>query len=145
MHTAQLMPLPLAVSCLNKIQMGFTSLVPAHPGSPGKRAIERVCVCVIRLCPSFKLWYGSHIFWHILRSCENHLGPQMIYIISNSKLMNIDNTKLTVWLHAWISVFCVILPPALTRRAWHPDGLMSHLLLKPSSSSYQRQVKQYFC
>ena len=50
MHTAQLMPLPLAVSCLNKIQMGFTSLVPAHPGSPGKRAIERVCVCVLLDC-----------------------------------------------------------------------------------------------
>jgi len=25
---------------------GFTFLVPAHPGSPGKRAIKRVCVCV---------------------------------------------------------------------------------------------------
>ena len=44
-HMAQLMPLPLTVSCFSKIQMGFTFLVPAHPGSPGKRAIKRVCVC----------------------------------------------------------------------------------------------------
>ena len=36
LHTAQLMPLPLAVSCFGKIQIGSTSLVPAHPGSPGK-------------------------------------------------------------------------------------------------------------
>ena len=43
---AQLMPLLLTVSCFSKIQIGFTFLVPAHPGSPGKRAIKRVCVCV---------------------------------------------------------------------------------------------------
>ena len=42
---AQLMPLPLTVSCFIKIQIGFTFLVPAHPGSPGKRAVKRVCVC----------------------------------------------------------------------------------------------------
>jgi len=41
---AQLMPLPLTVSCFSKIQTGFTFLVPAHPGSPGKRAVKRVCV-----------------------------------------------------------------------------------------------------
>ena len=36
MHTAQLMPLPLTVSCFSKIQIGFTFLVPAHLGSPKK-------------------------------------------------------------------------------------------------------------
>ena len=46
LHMAQLMPLPLTVSCFGKIQVGFTFLVPAHPGSPGKRAVKRVCVCV---------------------------------------------------------------------------------------------------
>jgi len=40
------MPLPLTVSCFTKIQIGFTFLVLAHPGSPGQRAIKRVCVCV---------------------------------------------------------------------------------------------------
>ena len=44
LHMAQLMPLPLTVSCLSKTQIGFTFLVPAHPGSPGKRAVKRVCV-----------------------------------------------------------------------------------------------------
>jgi len=46
LHIAQLMPLPLTVSCFSKIQIGFTFLVPADPGSPGQRADKRVCVCV---------------------------------------------------------------------------------------------------
>ena len=46
LHIAQLMPLPLTVSCFSKIQIGFDFLVPAHLGSPGKRAVKRVCVCV---------------------------------------------------------------------------------------------------
>jgi len=37
LHTAQLMLLPLTVSCSSKIQIGFTFLVPAYPGYPGKR------------------------------------------------------------------------------------------------------------
>jgi len=47
LHMAQWMPLPLTVSCFSKIQIGFTFLVPAHQGSPGKRAVKWVCVCVI--------------------------------------------------------------------------------------------------
>ena len=44
LHMAQLMPLPLTVSCLSKIQIGVTFLVPARPGSPGQRAVKWVCV-----------------------------------------------------------------------------------------------------
>ena len=43
LHMAQLTPMPLTVSCSSKIQIGFTFLVPAHLGSPGKRAVKRVC------------------------------------------------------------------------------------------------------
>ena len=46
LHMAQLMPLPLTVSCFSKIQIGFTFLVPDHLDSPGQRAVKRVCVCV---------------------------------------------------------------------------------------------------
>ena len=53
LHKAQLMPLPLTVSCFTKIQIGFTFLVPAHPGSPGQRAVKRVCVCMLSV-------------WHLL-------------------------------------------------------------------------------
>ena len=44
LHMAQLMPLPLTVSCYSKIQIGFTFLVLAYPGGPGKRAFNQVCV-----------------------------------------------------------------------------------------------------
>ena len=55
LHMAQLMPLPLTVSCFSKIQIDFTFLVPADPGpgSPGKRAVKRVCVCA---CVYFVLY-----------------------------------------------------------------------------------------
>jgi len=46
LHMFQLMPLPLTVSCFSKIQISFTFLVPAYPGSPGERTVKRVCVCV---------------------------------------------------------------------------------------------------
>ena len=46
LHMAQLMPLPPTVSFFSKIQISFTFLVPAPPGSPGQRAVKRVCVCV---------------------------------------------------------------------------------------------------
>jgi len=55
LHIVQLMPLPLTVSCLSEIQIGFTFLVPAHPGSPGQRAVKRVCVCV----PRYSCWFGA--------------------------------------------------------------------------------------
>jgi len=48
LHMAQLMPLPLTVSCFSKIQIDFTFLVQADPGSPGK--IVCVCVCVCACC-----------------------------------------------------------------------------------------------
>jgi len=42
LHMAQLMPLPLIVSCSSK-----SRLVPAHLGSPRPKAIERVYVCLM--------------------------------------------------------------------------------------------------
>ena len=49
LHTAQLTPLPLTVSCFSRIQIGFTFLVPAHLGSPGKRAVNgSVCVFCLK-------------------------------------------------------------------------------------------------
>ena len=52
LHMAQRMAiLPLTVSCFSKIQIGFTFLVLAHLGRPGKRAVKWVCVCVcMRAC-----------------------------------------------------------------------------------------------
>jgi len=40
LHMAQLMPLPITVSCSSKIHIGFTFLVPVYPGCPGKEAVK---------------------------------------------------------------------------------------------------------
>jgi len=60
------MPLPLTVSCLSKIQIVFTFLVPvlAHPGSPGQRAFKRLCVCVL----SFSQHVGE-VFKAVAKPC----------------------------------------------------------------------------
>jgi len=55
LHMAQLMPLPLTISCFSKIQIGFTFLVPAYPGSLGKRAVKWVCVwCAVTFLASLE-------------------------------------------------------------------------------------------
>jgi len=66
---AKLMPLPLTVSCFSKIQIGFTFLVLAYPGSPGKRAVKwaRVCVC--------NLQDGGKINWHRYRTKLRRCHP----------------------------------------------------------------------
>jgi len=66
LHIAQLMPLPLTVSCCSKIQIGFTFLVLAHLGSPGQRAVKRVCVCVSPSYPSYQSRAIKYLFTHHL-------------------------------------------------------------------------------
>ena len=59
LHVAQLMPLPLTVSCFSKIQIGFAFLVLAHLDSPGKMSVKRVCVCVcVCVLITTKLYLG---------------------------------------------------------------------------------------
>ena len=60
LHMAQLMSLPLTVSCFSKIQTGLTFLVPADLGSPGQKAVKRVCVCV---CVLFCCLAARHTEW----------------------------------------------------------------------------------
>jgi len=64
LHTAQLMPLPLTISCFSKIQIGFAFLVPTYLGSPGQRAVKRVCVCV-RACVRVLLSVVYILLFHV--------------------------------------------------------------------------------
>ena len=59
------MPLPLTVSCFSKIQIGFTFLVLAHPGSRRQRAVKRVYVCV-----TVEWIKGSHLSVSIVPVCS---------------------------------------------------------------------------
>ena len=67
LHMAQLMALPLTVSCFSKIQIGFTFLIPAYPGSPGKGLLNGcVCVCVCVCVEDTKcLCSFRYVIWHL--------------------------------------------------------------------------------
>ena len=85
LHMAQLMPLPLTVSCFSKIQTGFTFLVPAHPGSRGKKAVKRVCVCVS------SLWN----VYHNTKAC--FFDPPCMWFTSCSVQALSESEMLLVW------------------------------------------------
>jgi len=69
LHMAQLMSLPLTVSCFSKIQIGFAFPVPAHPDSPGQKAIKRVRVCNSRFSgTTWVIFTGRMLF--LCRSTE---------------------------------------------------------------------------
>ena len=71
LHMAQLIPLPLTVSCSSKIQIGCTFLVPAHPGSPGQSAVKRVCVgCIQNQSGIIMMWCGTQRTF-----CNTSNGP----------------------------------------------------------------------
>jgi len=61
LHMAQLMPLPLTVSCFSKVEIGFTFLVP---GSSGQRAVKWVRVYIYykqqRVCRPLKASSHRH-------------------------------------------------------------------------------------
>ena len=66
LHIAQLMPLPLTVSCFIKIQIGFTFLVPAHPDKGPLNGCVFVCVCVsvsvcVYVCVGRKTLLGQSV------------------------------------------------------------------------------------
>jgi len=74
LHMAQLMPLPLTFSCFSKIQIDFTFLVPAHPGSPGQSAIKRVCIYIVCLF----IPYASLLI--LLSSLFPYLSPPLLIL-----------------------------------------------------------------
>jgi len=91
LYMAQLMPPPLTVSCFSKIQIGFTFLVPAHLGSPGKGLLN-VCVCNYLAFSALTLlagrqewhpackkteWWGAGVVICLERCVDLHLAQMM--------------------------------------------------------------------
>ena len=95
---AQLMPLPLTVSCFSKTQIGFAFLVPADLGSPGKRTVKWMCVC------------NSHTICNFLyrKTTSNQLiisikiQDNFFYQITNAVL---ERRPLLVLLHPFSGLF----------------------------------------
>jgi len=70
---AQLMPLPLTVSCFNKMQIGFTFLVPAHLGSPEKGPLNG---CVKRV-------FNVKLIGLLTAYKVHHLAPQTLCCVED--------------------------------------------------------------
>ena len=81
LHMAQLMPLSLTVSCFSKIQIGYTFLVPARPGSPGQMAVKR-CVTVCCLICSDR--YISRHYGGCVFTC-------LVFVSKASRCKNLSN------------------------------------------------------
>ena len=91
LHMAQLMLLPLNVSCFSKIQIGFTFLVPAYLGSPGKGPLNG-CVCVC-LCVKFQtnstsllgiIAMYSSVLWGAVRFQKHSVQAMLIRALYGS-------------------------------------------------------------
>ena len=113
LHMAQLMPLPLTVSCSSKIQISFTFLVPAQPGSPGKRTVKWVCG------PGLPRWAGTRrnihpltpilVIGHPLSTSSIYYDPQhplySVYVLDNPPNCqlptSLSTTSFTADLRRW--------------------------------------------
>ena len=109
LHVAQLMPLPLTVSCFSKIQIGFTFLVPAHPGSPEKSAVKPVCVCACVFVFIERCEFGPAFF----RSCD-------FVVVS---------TVLTVWCDIGVSAAIGVQNSGVSVTSFYPrDAVLARVL-----------------
>ena len=96
LHMAQLMPLPLTVSCFSKIQIRCTFLVPAHLGSPGQRAVKLACVCVATTYSRCRGIVNNHIKKGLLLSL-----PVKFFFENQSIFGKVTSKKVTA------RAFCV--------------------------------------
>jgi len=114
LHMAQLMPLPLTVSCFSQIQIAFTFLVPAHPGSHGQMAVKLVCVCVW-LAIQQNIWsmvvratlkYDDPRFKMLHSGCSlvRHFQPLVVHSISMSTHYHASSVYCSKWLSLLHSV-----------------------------------------
>ena len=99
LHMAQLMPLPLTVSCFSKIQIRIAFLVPSHPGSPGKRAVKWVCVCVANPLLEIISLSDHRAVVHAFSALTLLVGRQGGHP---------DCKKLSGEVLAWLSVWCKV-------------------------------------
>ena len=111
LHMAQLMPLPLIVSCFSKIQIGFTCLVPADLGSPGKRAVKRVYVCMYIGCWCW-IVYIEPFHIQVIQPCKQptmallfHIYFVVYYFLIDLGFCRVSfslhDTNVSNWLATW--------------------------------------------
>ena len=115
LHMAQLMPLPLTVSCFSKIQFGFVFLVPAHPGSPGKRPLN-VCVFYHFLLMGCLSGYlsGARCRFCIWSSCHPKTVSSLVHLNSDWFYLSGTGLPRLSWKEEAVQRGVVVVLPFLT-------------------------------
>jgi len=119
LHMAQMMPLPLTVSCFSKIQIGITFLVLAHPGNPGHSPEGHkmgVCVCWISLMYWAFCSYSCDRTKSEVVTSLAELEPNPNWELAKLKLIPNPNcindwTKLNPNLHCWVRFLSLVCIP----------------------------------
>jgi len=92
---AQVKSLPLTVSCSSKIQIGFTFLVPAYPGCPGKEAVKWLLLLLLLIvfralssCAFVQMLYLFLSFFEFILAslCSYHEFPYRLRVFACCKL-----------------------------------------------------------
>ena len=83
LHMAQLMPLPLTVSCFSKIQTGFTFLVPARRVVAERGPGRRVCYYYLKVLRCVCDWLIS-VCWFTSTTISSDTSPTSRRLSSTS-------------------------------------------------------------
>jgi len=111
LHMAQLMPLPLTISCFSTIQIGFTFLVPTHLGSPRKGVVKWVYVCMCSFMfkrhsvvgPTF-LHYGIVCFPKVAVESAAEQVCKFVGILDFPKMTESDDIRIWILSQAQLPV-----------------------------------------
>jgi len=101
----------LTVSCFSKIQFGFTFLLPAHSGSPGQRAVKRVCVWggMFKCCSlNYFVVYCYHFVVYCSLCCYSAFSP--LTLLEGHPACKKQSGGVLAWLSAWSAVQTCIRP-----------------------------------
>ena len=135
LHMAQLMPLPLPVSCFSEIQTGFTVWVLAHPGSPGQRAVKRrVCVTFRPLSETF-VWRSCSINLPVVATVVMWRGKKSVVRVAHciAVLVPVHRTpSLLSDVHCFLNPSDIPLSDSISRIV-DSDQLITWLLMLASS------------
>jgi len=99
LHMAELMPLPLTVSCSSKIQIGFTFLVPAYSGFLEKRPLNG-CSCLL---PEYlgENTHTRHFLYCSKQPDANWQCFNTTHSAENTNIYNVSASKYTNTFFCW--------------------------------------------
>jgi len=137
LHMVQLMPLPLSVSCFTKIQIGFTFLVPAHPGSPDKVSGSGIRWAICKSAP-----HSRHITTPAPQHSVSYYANSTAYLITAiSKVCILKTEGNMMWQNTRYLIFKSYIGTQLQPCPQNPTEKNTHSTYIHKSAS----ITQHYC